>query len=148
MIDLHLMASQLSQRSKHRQEDWYSVLNAAIHDPALTQMTDGEIYLLVGAMRSPDQMNWVLDIFRDSYMKMTSEMPFDFVIRHVNQTPHSLRDWLEALQVAHQHNVQRKNPAELEKLVQLVAQVCPHSAQDLNASGLVDAVKNKLVELG
>ncbi|MGE0761798.1 MAG: hypothetical protein AB7N80_00835 [Bdellovibrionales bacterium] len=120
MIDLQMMALQLSQRSQHRPEDWHSILNAAIHDPAFTHMTDGEIDLLMAAMQSPEQLNWVLELFRDSYMKMTNEMPFDFMIRHVNQSSFGLPEWITALQAAHKHHQQDKKPTELSALVQAV----------------------------
>lgn len=122
MIDLQMMAQKLSQRSNHREEEWHSVLNAAIHDPAFTQMTDGEIDLLMNSMQSPQQLNWLLELFRDSYMKVTDEMPFDFVIRHVNQSGKPLQTWLEALHEVYQQNQKTKKPVELKVILHQVDQ--------------------------
>lgn len=98
MIDLNTLSVDLSLKSNHRKEEWHSLLNATIHDPAFSQMTDGEIKHLVMALISPDQLKWLLDVFRNSYMRRTDEMPFDFLAKNVNQSAYTLQEWLEVLQ--------------------------------------------------
>lgn len=148
MIDLQLMAKKLSQRSQHKAEDWHSALNAAVHDPAMSQMTDGEIELLMASMKTPQQLGWVLEVFRDSFMKMTSDMPFDYIIRHVQQSGQSLQEWLEALELAYQHNLQCKAPVELKNLVQLVVDVVAEQPLHTPPPSLVSAIKSKLISRG
>ena len=65
MIDLKTLSRKLSEGSRHGAEEWFAVLNAAIHDPAFAQMTDGEINHLIHSLQNPTQLNWLLDVFRD-----------------------------------------------------------------------------------
>ncbi len=111
------MAEQMSLRTGHSCEAWHSILHAAVHDPALTQMTDGELSLLAESMQSPDQMEWVLELFRDSYMKATEEMPFDFIMRHVNDSGFELTDWISALQLMQQHQKKKGRNSDLAELI-------------------------------
>lgn len=107
MIDLLSIAKKKSNLSKHPAEEWHSILNAAVHDPACAQMTDGEIYQLVEAVIAPEQMSWLLDLFRDNFVTMTDEMPFDHLMNKVSASTYTLTDWINALQDLHSHLVKQ-----------------------------------------
>lgn len=117
LIDLQSLAQRLSQQSHHRVEDWFSILNATIHDPAFAQMTDGEINHLVKSLHSPEQLHWLLELFRDAYMRMSNEMPFDFLVQHVNQTIFTLQDWLETIQLIHHQAEASGQKMDLKELI-------------------------------
>lgn len=142
MIDLRMMAEQLSQRSQHPPEEWHSILNAAIHDPALTQMTDGELDLLVESMQSPHHLEWTLELFRDSFMKMTNEMPFDYLVRHVNQSADTLSEWMQALPLAFDHCKKSQASTDLQHLIDMVQEARQKAGKD--CACLLDAVKSQL----
>lgn len=128
MIDLDNFARQLSARTQHRVEDWFDILNAAIHDPAFSQMTDGEIHQLIGALNSPEQLHWLVDWFREAYMRMTKEMPFDFLVKRVNHSPYQLRDWLESLHLVYVNSQSQKKNLDFENIIEYVNNCAKNSA--------------------
>jgi hypothetical protein len=142
MIDLETMSQTLSQSSQHPLREWHEILTKAIHDPVMSQMTDGEIEDLTKAVNSPAQLKWILDLFRERYKQSSQEMPFDFMIRHVKRSSYGLREWFEAMQMVNDHS--NKNQAlPLEKLVDFVVNCV--STQSATAGSLVESIKAKLL---
>lgn len=143
MIDLASMAHHLTSKTHHRYEDWHDLLTAVLHDPAFSQMTDGEIDLLVNSIESPAQLTWLLNVFRQAHQSNSAEMPFDFLVRQVKGSPFTLRDWILALHTVYNRAGADFGQFDLFRLADFVSEATRMAAsvsQDLSLIEIVDAM--------
>lgn len=143
MIDLASMAHHLTSRTHHRYEDWHDLLTAVLHDPAFSQMTDGEIDLLVNSLESPAQLSWLLNVFQQAHQSNSTVMPFDFLVRQVKGSPFNLRDWILALHTVYNRSGSDSGQFDLFRLADFVSEATRMAAgvsQDLSLIEIVDAM--------
>ena len=139
MIDIDTMAKQMSDKTKHNEGEWHKALTRSIHDATFGSMTDGEIHQFMEAMYSPEQLNWLVDLFQEAHPRMPEDTPFDFLARTVSRSGYSLGDWLLAM-----YEIGPKKEKSLESLVQFLSESAGEAAQSKPEISLVEAAQRRI----
>jgi len=132
------MAKQQFEKTHHPEVEWHKALNRAIHDPAFGSMTDGEILQFTEALYSPDQLHWLVDLFREAHERLGQQTPFDYLSDIVSGSAYPLSDWLLAM-----HELGRKVPQPLEQLTQFLKDSAAQTSQSKPEISLVEAVQSR-----
>lgn len=118
MIDLHKMAQDLAIRTGHEREDWLKALHRMMHEPFMNELTDGEFLSLSEAVSSPEQLQWLMDVFAEHFRFGGEKLPFDLLSEFVARSDKPLADWLKALQAVDEKVMAQNQPRSLEAMLQ------------------------------
>lgn len=123
MINIPQISEELSRKTDHPMKDWQAALVAAIHDVSFSQMTDGEILRVIGAVKSPEHLTHVLEMFQAAYGELQT-MPFDLLWPKVCGSHHDLSEWLLALETLFVQSRERGKAFGFAAMVEDVSQDC------------------------